>query len=102
MVKGIKFLVILIGLSSCMKLEDRTVLLDQHCLSCRPWLEDSLTHVRGIYWAKYDPKNASVHIKYDPNTFASEEFHELLSRGGFLQMGDSTMQLPLPQCCTKN
>ena len=92
-------MLILIGLSACMKLEERMVLLDQHCLSCKSLLEDSLQHLPGIYWARYYPERAAVKIKYASEEFEAEPFHEFLGGHGFLKMGDTTRQMPPPTCC---
>jgi len=82
-----------------MKLDERLVLLDQHCLPCLTTLEDSILRVKGVYWAKYIPEKAAISIKFNAREFDAVGFHEFLGSRGFMQLGDTLAPLPMPECC---
>ena len=101
--KFIQLLLIFVCLSACMKLEEKEVLLDNYCGTCKEMLQDSLLNLPGIYFVEYQTSAKSVKIKYHPKTFKLSTLHNFLGRYGFMSMGEESPSLEIehhtPPCC---
>lgn len=96
------FIIALLFVSACKKLDKKDFYLENNCSSCEKSLKKDILDIKGIYYAEYDWKAGRLTIKYDPNEFKSGILYDQLQKKHFLRSLDSlnTNNTHLkPYCC---
>jgi cation transport ATPase len=92
------YLLILLILSACIKLQEKNIKLDVNCPKCAQSLLDTLHQMKGVHYATYNQLDSSLVVKYDTTGFSMRKLNNLLIEEGYVRFSQDSIR-KVPKCC---
>ncbi|TAH18037.1 MAG: hypothetical protein EAZ08_12615 [Cytophagales bacterium] len=85
-------------LSSCIKLQEKSVKFDVNCPKCIKNVLDSIYSMKGIHYATYNEVDNSLIVKFDTANFSVRHFNFFLTENGYIKINQDSSRR-IPACC---